>query len=1047
MGNLLGEGFPEQIIKQVEERQKAYGAGYADGTTRSLDQLKYLNTNTSWCKLVSSVDVSNQSIITHKSLSKLTGIGDSELARKFVLFNGVQEGNTLREGIDFGNNILSENAYGIGGNEFGSRPMMGIKSANIKHLNKGSIRTATVQVKAWNKIQFDIIDALYLRLGFNILLEWGHVSYFDNKGEYQENVDNSLAESFLTGTDGGKNLNYSSFLQLIEKQRIKTFGNYDAMFAKVSNMHWSFLKDGSYDITLDLTSVGDVIESFKMNALNPSNIVPLNTTPTTTITVPPPSFNQQIKLASNQSTINQYFNQMLEKLTVPLQLKTIIITPSKSNPLGGQGIGNYAIGVIDFKFNDLPSSASPSPAAQGIKAFAIPAGSRDGFEISPPTGVHQQFYCRLGNFLEFIQNHVLYQVGSQSDLFPLMKIDTKVESNLIYLNPLQVSMDPTVCVVNRTLKIDDRRNPTLLAGVNFNSFIDSFTSPITSPSKSEYGQIMNIYVNVKFIMTKMDELKDEKGRLPLIDFLKGILAGINGALGGINELDVFIDEITNTIKIIDKNPIPDIQFLMEHINSLDIDAKLNTKYAEFELYGYNTVDNTAGFIKDFNFKTELSPAMSTMITVGATANGTVVGENATALSRLNNGYTDRFKPFITDNTSNLSPLSALPQLTNLQGFKIGNLWEGVGTGRSLSTPPPLPNAAKDTFVKIHSEYFKFYNNFIDYLIKLSNWNFTSEEISTYKDALVNYNNAYAVYKKAREDYELTLPKGTILASSITKYTMQPSTGFIPFNLSLTMNGLSGMKINSKFLIDTSYLPSNYPDTVDFLIKNLSHKIENNKWDTMLESYCISKGEYEESTQIINPQGQQSQGQQSQGGTPNPFPSFTTSTVPSTVGINPEDVIIFTSNSGNRQHYNSLKVEFRNRFLQLAFAYKNKTGKKVTLNSAVRTQSEQTALWTAWVNGGGNYPGRPGYDASKPIVAKVNGINIPLQTVGRGHGTGTAVDVDDADGLEALPEFKTLGFNRVIPKSDDLPHIEIKSLGGLGIIITMLSMDTTTTPWN
>jgi hypothetical protein len=87
--------------------------------------------------------------------------------------------------------------------------------------------------------------------------------------------------------------------------------------------------------------------------------------------------------------------------------------------------------------------------------------------------------------------------------------------------------------------------------------------------------------------------------------------------------------------------------------------------------------------------------------------------------------------------------------------------------------------------------------------------------------------------------------------------MQPSTGFIPFNLSLTMDGLSGMKVNSKFLIDISYLPSNYPETVDFLIKGLSHKIEGNKWETMLESYCISKGEYKEAPEKnINPQGQQ-----------------------------------------------------------------------------------------------------------------------------------------------------------------------------------------------
>jgi len=52
------------------------------------------------------------------------------------------------------------------------------------------------------------------------------------------------------------------------------------------------------------------------------------------------------------------------------------------------------------------------------------------------------------------------------------------------------------------------------------------------------------------------------------------------------------------------------------------------------------------------------------------------------------------------------------------------------------------------------------------------------------------------------------------------------------------------------------LPSNYPETVEFLIKNLEHKIENNKWVTTLDSYCISKGEYTETvSKNINPQGQ------------------------------------------------------------------------------------------------------------------------------------------------------------------------------------------------
>jgi hypothetical protein len=67
------------------------------------------------------------------------------------------------------------------------------------------------------------------------------------------------------------------------------------------------------------------------------------------------------------------------------------------------------------------------------------------------------------------------------------------------------------------------------------------------------------------------------------------------------------------------------------------------------VYGlYYTLNNTAtsGFIRDLNFSTTISPELATMITIGSTANGYVVGEDATALSRMNNGLEDRFKKLL-----------------------------------------------------------------------------------------------------------------------------------------------------------------------------------------------------------------------------------------------------------------------------------------------------------------------------------------------------------------------------------------------------------------
>jgi hypothetical protein len=82
-----------------------------------------------------------------------------------------------------------------------------------------------------------------------------------------------------------------------------------------------------------------------------------------------------------------------------------------------------------------------------------------------------------------------------------------------------------------------------------------------------------------------------------------------------------------------------------------------------------------------------------------------------------------------------------------------------------------------------------------------------------------------------------------------------------------MDGLSGMKIYSKFFIDVEFLPANYPDNAEFLIKNIVHKIENNKWTTQLESIVISKGTTNEGFEEI--QNNSNAGTLSQSSQPNP----------------------------------------------------------------------------------------------------------------------------------------------------------------------------------
>jgi hypothetical protein len=58
MSNIVGEGFPKEIIKQIDTRQKVYGSA-----KRTNEELSYLEARTGWVKLVSSVDLVSSPVL------------------------------------------------------------------------------------------------------------------------------------------------------------------------------------------------------------------------------------------------------------------------------------------------------------------------------------------------------------------------------------------------------------------------------------------------------------------------------------------------------------------------------------------------------------------------------------------------------------------------------------------------------------------------------------------------------------------------------------------------------------------------------------------------------------------------------------------------------------------------------------------------------------------------------------------------------------------------------------------------------------------------
>ena len=277
MGNIIGEGFNNYVRKQIRYRQKLHGSL----NDRSLKDLTYLNGNSSWIKMASSTIITDDRGIERlKELELSNEIGKGvDLAKNFVLFNGtsrlifdnasnlsggfVQKGG-IKENKPY-TKVKTNKAYGVGGLEFGQQPMPGITDLTIQAINKGSLRKATIKLKAYNKQQLAILDVLYLRLGFTVLVEFGNSHYLDNKGKVSKMGSTLIEEKFFS--DKLVEKTYLDLLPEIEKNRLKYCGNYDGFFARVVNFNWTFNPDGSYDITIYLISIGDVIESLKVNTI------------------------------------------------------------------------------------------------------------------------------------------------------------------------------------------------------------------------------------------------------------------------------------------------------------------------------------------------------------------------------------------------------------------------------------------------------------------------------------------------------------------------------------------------------------------------------------------------------------------------------------------------------------------------------------------------------------------------------------------------------------------------------------------------------------
>jgi hypothetical protein len=259
ISNIIGKKLPQWVLNQLETR-----ANQNSKDSRDNDNILYLANKTAWVRLVSSINISQSDQNYFKSILEVSNITDAEsLAKEFILFGGTSK-YLNKDSYKQRSGLGKDGAYGILGTkeiqEFGYRPMPGITSVNIDTQGRlGSVRSATINFKCWDKSQLDIIDTLYFKLGFTMFLEWGHTVYYPSKTNKIKSTEEYAIDPFQ------KNLTKEEISFQIAKNSRDSEGNYDAMLGMVTNFNFSYNQEGGYDCTLKIIALGALGDSIKIN--------------------------------------------------------------------------------------------------------------------------------------------------------------------------------------------------------------------------------------------------------------------------------------------------------------------------------------------------------------------------------------------------------------------------------------------------------------------------------------------------------------------------------------------------------------------------------------------------------------------------------------------------------------------------------------------------------------------------------------------------------------------------------------------------------------
>ena len=594
----FGSSIPALAGNQLKVREELYSK-----SSKNLQNLQTINSNTAWVVLRSSVDeVTNKSIIDDVARGKKTHddfTTENTTAKDFILTGGraAEFFNKSVQGVNLFGDYNALNTYNKD-NRLGVRPMPGITGLKVASKNTyGTLMQAEVEFSVWSLDDLQRAELLYFRPGYSALLEWGHSVYV---GDSVDDIEYAGKNSIVYPDDGF--FTSKTMVEIdkqINKKRTDSKGNYDGMFGYITNFSWSFRQDGGYDCSVKIVSRGVVLESISVGKTSDMTEAEKK--------------KQEEEKEARKSKFHFIFNRLE---------------------------GNTDDNTFNAKEYLASDKGQASDAVSNLTPFDVFRINQDlageGLFGILDKGINL-IYMPLRAVIDIINYHFNLKDPKQNQ--DLLTIDLNFGEKYVTF-PQHMSVDPLVAVLPKAPNFDlfpeyledgSAADFTILLGeVTKNMEAYASSDKYTSDSRASTNDIMNIMVTsifVKKCISKVIDGPQEEGA-GVQDFLDELFSGINNAFGEINDIGLFYDHYECIYKVVDRR-------------NTGTGSGTFAKLQELQITGLSST------VVDIGLSSKISSQISSQVSIAAQGNSGNYKDNVEAILKWNSGAVDRHIPIKT----------------------------------------------------------------------------------------------------------------------------------------------------------------------------------------------------------------------------------------------------------------------------------------------------------------------------------------------------------------------------------------------------------------